>query len=125
MGPIFDDLALLHHDNSIHARNCRQPVRNGQNSFALFVDAGNDRVGIGTTPNAQLEVNKSANDSADLVRIQNTNTGASARSMLKTQGDTGHGQFGVVSSGWTADSRIPINHAYVYGSAGLTLLTES
>jgi len=100
-------------------------VESNSNTHMLFVDAGNDRVGIGTTPNAQLEVNKSANDSADLVRIQNTNTGASARSMLKTQGDTGHGQFGVVSSGWTADSRIPINHAYVYGSAGLTLLTET
>ena len=99
-------------------------VESNNNANMLFVDAGNDRVGIGTTPNAQLEVSKSADDSADLVRVQNTNTGASARSILKTQADTGHGQFGAVSSGWTADTRISANHAYAYGSEGFTLLTE-
>jgi hypothetical protein len=85
---------------------------------------GNGNLLVGTTSqiiSSFTSIRKDANSLNPLVAIQNANAGSSARSVYYTQSDTASGQFGTVSSTWSGDTNIPVNHTYVYGSTGLTL----
>ena len=90
------------------------------NTERMRIDSSGN-VGIGTSsPGDKLQVTNNAN-SALFIRASNTNTGVSSRAGLYSVSDTGQGQFGTVSSTWTADPVVSANETFAYGSSGLVL----
>jgi hypothetical protein len=67
-------------------------VESDSNEHMLFVDGGNDRVGIGTTPSAQLHI---ANNSSCDVRVQG---GSNSRAQIQYKNDAQQWNVGINGS---------------------------
>jgi len=91
---------------------------------AMTLDASGN-LGVGTTsPAYRLDVAYNAN-ATNFIRVGNTTAGASSKAAIFSVSDTSSGQFGTVSSTWSADPVISVNETYAYGAGGLLLYSGS
>lgn len=96
----------------------------GANSVEVMRMSANGNVGIGkTNPSYKLSISDNANNANALLSVDNANTGSSARAMIYLQSDTGSGQVGTVSNTWNADGRVLGRETYLYGNAGVSILS--
>ena len=85
----------------------------------LFVDAANNRVGIGTsspTANRKLDAVMSDNASAG-IRVTNSNGGISASSNTSYSNGTTNHEFGILGTAYATYGVLEASEAYVYGSS--------
>lgn len=96
---------------------------NVANGNLVLNSSGN--LGIGTaSPAYRLDVAYNAN-ATNFIRVGNTTAGASSKAAIFSVSDTSSGQFGTVSSTWSADPVISANETYAYGAGGLLLYSGS
>lgn len=109
-------------------------VESGGNTNMLFVDAVNNKVGIGAVPGAPLTVDggstsgeivqvKSSVDGNVALSVSNATSGASAQASLYlvTDGPNGrYGSFAVTSNAWTTDGLSLANQYQSVTATGLT-----